>query len=174
MPVLVRRAAKVIAAAVLSGFALTGCYDKWEVLSVTDMTFPGDCQVAREHFDPASQSDSVPGWTGESDADDVCATVYVKILESDPTEPLPAGLRISVTFAQVPQAGETLRRSASYVIADPAAVSKLRVVGFIAGSAEAVAWAEQNPDGFVLEVAGEDIAPTECVIHLDGNQVDCG
>ena len=174
MPVLVGPAAKVIAAAVLSGLSLTGCYDKWEVLSVTDMTFPGDCQVAREHFDPAATSDSVPGWTGESDADDVCATVYVKILESDPTEPLPAGLRVSVTFTQAPQAGETLQRSASYVIADPAAVSKLRVVGFMAGSAEAAAWARQKPDGVALEMAGEDIAPTECVLHLDRNEIDCG
>jgi hypothetical protein len=174
MLVLVRPAAKGIAAAALSSLALTGCFDKWEVLSVTDMTLPGDCQVARDHFDPAARSDSVPGWTGESDADDVCATVYVKILESDPTEPLPAGLRVSVTFTQVPEAGETLRRSASYVIAEPAAVSKLRVVGFMEGNADAAAWAQQNPEGFALEVAGEDIASTECVLHLERNEVDCG
>ncbi|WP_295881958.1 hypothetical protein [uncultured Thiohalocapsa sp.] len=152
---------------------LAGCFEKWEVLSVTDLSFPGDCQVARDHFDPAARPEGVPGWTGESGPDDVCATVLVKILESDPTEPLPDGLTLSTTFTQLPASGDALQRSAAYAIADPTTVTRLRVVAFMARGAEAADRARQSTEGYPLEVAGTDIAPIQCTVYPGRGEIDC-
>jgi hypothetical protein len=152
---------------------LTGCFDKWEVLSVTDLTFPGDCQVAQDRFDPAARTDGVPGWTGESEPDDVCGTVLVKILESDPTEPLPDGLTLSTTFMQLPESGDALERGAAYAIADPNVVTKLRLVGFMARGAAAAERAQQSIEGYPLEITGTGIATTRCLLYPGRGEIDC-
>jgi hypothetical protein len=161
-------------AALTACFMLAGCGgEPWQVLSVDELVFPDDCDVAREQFDSTAGPEGVPGWTGASTAEDRCATVFVKLLESDPTEPLPDGLTLTTTFTLAEDSGEPLRRGAGYTIADPEAVSKLRVVGFIARGADAAEQAKKNSDGYLFEVGGNGIAPASCTLHLGRGAVDC-
>lgn len=160
-------------AAAIVCLTLVGCNERWQALSVSDLSFPDDCRVAGAQFDAALGADGVPAWTGQPATDDVCATVLVKLLESDPTEPLPDELGFSTRFALVEGADGETQRGAGYTLAGPEAVSRLRVVGLIARGPDAVDQVNAAADGYAFEVGGPGIEALRCTLHPGTGAVEC-
>jgi hypothetical protein len=160
-------------AAAIVCLTLVGCFERWQALSVSDLRFPDDCTVADAQFDAEMSADGVPAWTGRPAADAVCATVLVKLLESDPTEPLPDELGFSTSFAVVEGTDEETQRGAGYTLSEPEAVSRLRVVGLIARGPDAMAQVNTAADGYAFEVGGPGIEALRCTLHPGTGAIEC-